>query len=101
MGHRICSIIICLLLFAGLAARAEDTSNVAQVMAGISNDGKNKDKPYVAAGDRTYIIGTQDGNFPDLGRHVEGEMGGLWLHPIKLLDGYWARLTDMSSGSEY
>ncbi len=67
------------------------------IMAGISNHGQHKGEPYVAAGDRTYLIGTQDGNFPDMGQHVPGEMGGLWLHPIKLIDGFWARVTDMAT----
>ena len=44
--------------------------------------------PYVAAGDRVYMVGHQDGTFPDLGWHVEGEMGGIWNHPIKLMDGF-------------
>jgi glycogen debranching enzyme len=65
-----------------------------QIMMGISNHGQNKNQQYIAAGDRAYLIGTQDGNFPDLGRHVEGEMGGLWLHPIKLVDGFWVKITD-------
>ncbi len=41
-----------------------------------------------------YLIGTQDGNFPDMGQHVRGEMGGLWLPPIKLIDGFEARIRD-------
>jgi glycogen debranching enzyme len=49
--------------------------------------------PFVAAGDRVYLIGHQNGTFPDLGWHVEGEMGGIWLHPIKLMDGFTASLT--------
>ncbi|HSF53237.1 MAG TPA: hypothetical protein VLA71_05770, partial [Algoriphagus sp.] len=49
--------------------------------------------PYVAAGDRVYLIGHQNGTFPDLGWHVEGEMGGIWLHPIKLMDGFTASVT--------
>ncbi len=64
-----------------------------RIMIGISNHGKTKNQQYITAGDRTYLIGTQDGNFPDLGRHVEGEMGGLWLHPIKLVDGFWVKIT--------
>lgn len=44
--------------------------------------------PYIAAGDRLYAVGHQDGSFPDLGWHVTGEMGGIWSHPIKLLDGF-------------
>ena len=46
--------------------------------------------PFVAAGDRVYLVGHQNGQFPDLGWHVTGEMGGLWNHPIKLLDGFTA-----------
>ncbi len=48
--------------------------------------------PFVAAGDRVYLIGHQNGSFPDLGWHVEGEMGGIWLHPIKLMDGFTASI---------
>jgi hypothetical protein len=33
------------------------------IMAGISNKGLHKNQPYITAGDRTYIIGTQDGSF--------------------------------------
>ena len=44
--------------------------------------------PYVTAGDRVYMIGNQDGSFPDLGWHIEGEMGGIWDHPVKLMDGF-------------
>src|SRR3989441_10958580 len=67
------------------------------ILAGISNHGENKLQPYVTAGDRTYLIGTQDGNFPDMGEHVPGEMGGLWLHPIKLIDGFWVEVTDRAT----
>jgi glycogen debranching enzyme len=67
------------------------------ILAGISSHGQHKNQPYVTAGDRAYLIGTQDGNFPDLGGHVPGEMGGLWLHPIKLIDGFWAQVTDSAT----
>ncbi len=46
--------------------------------------------PFTTAGDRLYMIGNQDGSFPDMGWHVEGEMGGIWMHPIKLMDGFTA-----------
>ncbi|MCM2999785.1 glycogen debranching protein [Paenibacillus cellulositrophicus] len=49
---------------------------------------------YLTAGEYIKAVGTQDGYFPDFGHHVAGEMGGVWLHPIKLLDGFWLRLTD-------
>jgi hypothetical protein len=52
---------------------------------------------YVCAGERLKLIGTIDGRFPDFGHHLEKEMGGLWLHPIKLLDGFWFRLRDLDA----
>ena len=44
--------------------------------------------PYVTAGNRVYMVGHQDGAFPELGWHIKGEMGGIWNHPIKLMDGF-------------
>ena len=38
------------------------------------------------------MVGHQDGSFPDLGWHVKGEMGGIWHHPIKLMNGFTATL---------
>lgn len=49
--------------------------------------------PYVTAGDRVYMVGHQNGTFPDIGWHVTGEMGGIWDHPIKLMDGFTASVT--------
>ena len=46
------------------------------------------------------MIGTQDGNFPDMGDHVPGEMGGSWVHPIKLIDGFWAAVRDLATDQE-
>lgn len=46
------------------------------------------ESPFVTAGDRVYMVGHQDGTFPDLGWHIKGEMGGIWDHPIKLMDGF-------------
>lgn len=96
--------ILCIFFNASLLFATNDTD---RIMMGISNHGQNKNQQYIAAGDRTYLIGTQDGNFPDLGRHVEGEMGGLWLHPIKLVDGFWVKISDgqnskwLSEASEF
>jgi hypothetical protein len=44
--------------------------------------------PFVTAGDRIYMVGHQDGTFPEIGWHIQGEMGGIWNHPIKLMDGF-------------
>ncbi len=81
------------------AAQASD-DYAAQVLAGISNQGRTQRQPYVTAGDRTYLIGTQDGNFPPMGHHVPGEMGGLWLPPIKLIDGFQARIAELGTNKE-
>jgi glycogen debranching enzyme len=81
----------------GLLAQSD---YAAATMAGLSNGGRNPGRPYAAAGDRAYLIGTQDGNFPDLGEHVPGEMGGLWVQPIKVIDGFRAVLTDSATGRE-
>ncbi len=72
----------------------------AHILAGIGDQGRDQHQPYVTAGDRSYLIGTQDGNFPDMGHHVPGEMGGLWLPPIKLIDGFEARIAEPQSAKE-
>jgi glycogen debranching enzyme len=75
---------------------AQQADPAAPTLAGISNHGENQSEPYVTAGDRAYLIGAQDGSFPDMGDHVPGEMGGLWVHPIKLIDGMQATVTETS-----
>lgn len=55
---------------------------------GLEGTAQYRATPYVTAGDRLYLVGHQDGSFPDLGWHVKGEMGGIWDHPIKLMDGF-------------
>lgn len=67
---------------------------VNRMMEGISNQKGQERNRYLTPGDKTYIVGTQDGNFPDLGSHVQGEMGGVWNHLIKLMDGFWLRMSD-------
>lgn len=61
----------------------------------LNKEGKTAflESPFFAAGDRVYLVGHQDGSFPDLGWHVTGEMGGVWNHPIKLMDGFSATVT--------
>src|SRR5262249_15988671 len=56
------------------------------------NDQNLNMKRYVAAGDRAYVVGVQDGSqIPavhpiGIGWHITGQMGGVWAHPIKLLN---------------
>ena len=70
-------------LLASSRALLSQADRAAPVLAGLSNHGQTPQKPYVTAGTRTYLIGTQDGNFPDMGGHLTGEMGGAWLHLTK------------------
>jgi glycogen debranching enzyme len=88
------------LIYVQYAAAQSSDSYMSRIMAGISNNGRTNDKEYLAAGDRAYIVGTQDGNFPDLGSHVKGEMGGLWIPPLKLIDGFWLKLSDRDTKEE-
>lgn len=67
----------------------------------IAGKPQYRQSPFVTAGDRVYMVGHQDGSFPDLGWHVTGEMGGIWNHPIKLMDGFNASLTAKRSGNSY
>src|SRR4051812_9807053 len=97
----LCQIITVILLVYVQHVAAQSNDNYAnEIMAGISNNGQTTDKQYLTAGDRTYVVGTQDGNFPDLGSHVKGEMGGLWMLPVKLMDGFWVKLSDADGVSE-
>jgi glycogen debranching enzyme len=95
MKHIFRPVLLCALFaLADVRSLPAQRDYAAPVLAGISNHGRNGTRPYVTAGDRAYLIGTQDGAFPDMGGHLEGEMGGLWMHPVKLIDGFWAAVTD-------
>lgn len=60
--------------------------------------GSNCTRPkYVCGNEKIKLIGATDGGFPDFGHHLEKEMGGLWLYPVKLLDGFWLRVEDKDS----
>ncbi|MBZ9729960.1 glycogen debranching protein [Salegentibacter sp. JZCK2] len=73
----------------------------------ISGKAEYLDSPFVTAGDRVYVVGHQNGNFPELGWHIQGEMGGVWNHPIKLLDGFSAEIVlnekkiELNNASEF
>lgn len=58
----------------------------------ITGNSEYLDSPYVTAGNRVYMVGHQNGTFPPLGWHITGEMGGIWNHPIKLMDGFETKI---------
>ena len=64
--------------------------NITDLKEQLQNPGKNL---CLTPGTRAQIIGAQDGSFPAFGHHVQNEMGGVWTHPIKLLDGFWLEIS--------
>ena len=101
MQRPVLAAILSLVLLAAFAVGPCVAQSSSETLAPISNQGRTKQQPYVTAGDRTYLIGTQDGNFPDMGQHVPGEMGGLWLPPIKLIDAFRASIEEAGTDEEF
>ena len=60
----------------------------------LSTDNRLPDRREVAAGERSYVEGFQDGRFYANGWHSTGEMGGVWAPPLKLVDGVWFGVDD-------
>ncbi|NGP76436.1 glycogen debranching protein [Balneolaceae bacterium YR4-1] len=90
-------IIIAIALLAMQCTSQYEDQSIAWLMESTeSAEGKSEylESPYVTAGDKLYMVGHQNGSFPDLGWHVEGEMGGIWNHPIKLMDGFSISVTE-------
>ena len=67
----------------------------------IYGKAENAEYLYVTAGSRLYCIGNQTGQFPLVGFHVPGQMGGVWQHPIKLLDGFSLNIKNPLNGERY
>jgi glycogen debranching enzyme len=83
------SYLLTLLLFScNSEPEIKSISEITQGSPSITGKPEYLKSPYVTPGDRVYMVGHQDGSFPDLGWHVKGEMGGIWNHPIKLMDGF-------------
>jgi glycogen debranching enzyme len=85
------SIILLLLLLITSCTHSPDNDDFSEIIKDspfINGKIDYLNSPYVTAGDRIYMVGHQNGSFPDLGWHVKGEMGGIWDHPIKLMDGF-------------
>jgi glycogen debranching enzyme len=80
----------------GSQMTAQTTKSILSVFdntESIKGKSQHLATPYNTTGDQLYMVGNQDGTFPDLGWHVKGEMGGIWHHPIKLLDGFEASIS--------
>lgn len=99
---------VLIFLLSGLLAcsQSEQTSENSlykhtSELTSIEGKPRYLNSPFVTAGDRVYLVGHQDGSFPDLGWHVTGEMGGIWDHPIKLLDGFTASVTAKGNSNSF
>ena len=53
---------------------------------------------FFLSGKKMYEIGAMSGDFPAIGWHIDGEMGGVWAHPMKVLDGFYFEV-DEGEGS--
>lgn len=60
----------------------------------------NLQRLFAVTGRRCYLIGALNGAFPDLGHHLPGEMGGIWVAPIKIADGFWFGISPQSDPSQ-
>lgn len=74
----------------------QNFSNILKNSPRIEGKQEYLQSPFSTTGNRVYMVGHQDGTFPDLGWHIEGEMGGIWNHPIKLMDGFDIQITEAS-----
>ena len=86
------SIVICFLLGCSQTPATHSLIELVKEAPNISGKEAYLDSPFVTAGDRVYMVGHQDGSFPEIGWHIKGEMGGIWNHPIKLMDGFEVEL---------
>jgi hypothetical protein len=94
---------------AGVAAADTAASGAQAALPEVSTSDRLQDRRAVAAGQRSYAEGFQDGNFYANGWHITGEMGGVWAPPLKLADGVWfgvgeqwvGQATKFTSGSGY
>ncbi|NND63789.1 MAG: glycogen debranching protein, partial [Flavobacteriaceae bacterium] len=89
--HRfqLCLLTLLSLLIVSCNSSSEETpKEILKGVPSIEGTKEYLDSPFVTAGDRVYMVGHQNGSFPELGWHITGEMGGIWNHPIKLMDGF-------------
>ncbi|MCO6005124.1 hypothetical protein NE236_09020 [Actinoallomurus purpureus] len=97
---------VALVLIAGTMAartapvRAATAPATAAVPAELSETTRLPDRRSVVNGDRFYSVSTEDGLYPAAGWHTNGEMGGLWTPPLKLLDGVWFGLNGAWLGKQ-
>ena len=85
-------------LAAGFAVVLVCASGAQAATPELSTTSRLQDRREVAAGQRSYVEGFQDGRFYANGWHSTGEMGGVWAPPLKLVDGVWFGIDDQWVG---
>src|SRR3954451_24095490 len=74
---------------AGIVAALIGATAAQAATTELSVTTRLQDRREVAAGQRSYAEGFEDGRFYANGWHSTGEMGGVITPPLKLLDGVW------------
>ena len=90
-------VLTALLVSCSTKTKRESISSLTQDSPYIKGKKEYLNSPMVTAGDRIYMVGHQNGSFPELGWHVKDEMGGIWNHPIKLMDGFDIALSEANN----
>jgi len=96
-------------LVVALLALGLITPSLASAADELSTSNRLQDRREVAAGERAYSGGFEDGRWYANGWHISGEMGGVWAPPLKLVDGVWfgvnrkwaGKATRFTSGQGY
>lgn len=88
------SLLAALVLSSSLPSHAQTLKRAMADMTYIDGTQGNGEYLYVTASPRLYSIGNQFGQFPPTGWHLKGEMGGVWMQPLKLADGFSFKIND-------
>lgn len=100
MKHVLWSAAVALVLAACQSTPTPQAEEERDCWQGLSSDGSTLDKTFVTAGRKAQIIGQQDLRFADMGGHIPGEMGGIWMGRIKVADGFWLNVTDANGQTD-
>src|SRR3954465_13465461 len=72
--------------------------SIASAGGEVSTSNRLPDRREVAAGERSYAAGFEDGRWYANGWHISGAMGGAWAPPLKLVDGAWFGVARRGAG---
>lgn len=99
MNHKMISRLLVMWLLGGLVVSCTGIRRNAPYricFEGKKSVGKSPDASFIATGKNTMILGRQDLSFDD-SLH---ELSGIWFDSLKLLDGFWMKLSDGVNNTE-